>query len=65
MLNFSLINYWIENIDYSLDYQNKKLDFTTITTTDPNATYEIIGNGPFDENRIYKDAGMRERLYLY
>ncbi len=31
MLNFSLINYWIENIDYSLDYQkfpkgNKKID---------------------------------------
>lgn len=31
MLNFSLINYWIENIDYSLDYQkfpkgNKKIN---------------------------------------
>ena len=31
MLNFTLLNYWIENIDYALDYQNfpkgnKKID---------------------------------------
>ena len=33
MLNFSLVNYWIEKIDYSLDYDNfpkgnKKIDIT-------------------------------------